>query len=179
MAGRLKPPGAPKKPAKPKKAAAALKAPKGPRIAVDNTRAAGKADKDKSEKRGKNTVTTAEAIEQFEEIFELHRELGEVSGAVRKRIADAYATTAKKLDMTKKTVKHLFKVEKFRRENEAAEAEFDGRDRDGFMQAAQIFGEDTPFGMFALAAAGRAKRDGFGGGGSAGADAEPDSDGEE
>jgi hypothetical protein len=151
MAGKLKPAGAAKKPPKAKKSKASGKGGGGPKIAVDNTR------------RGKNTISKAEAQTQFEEIFELHRELNEVSAAVRKRIGDAYATTAKKLDMPKKTVKHLFKLEKFRRENEAAEQEFDGRDRDGFMVAAQIFGEDTPFGAFALAAAGRAKADAFAG----------------
>lgn len=163
MATRLKPTGHKPK-AKPKKKAAAGK---GPRIAVDNTRKSG---------GGKNTATRAEAVELFEEIFELHRELGEVSGAVRKRIADQYSTVAKKLDMPKKTVRHLFKLEKFRRENEAAEKEFDGRDRDGFMVAAQIFGEDTPFGQYALAAAQNAKADKFAGtkGGTA-----PDEDPEE
>jgi hypothetical protein len=156
MAGKLKPAGAPPKKPKAKK----VKAPKPgkPALAVDNTR------------KGKNTVSRAEAIAEFEELFELHRELGEVSGAVRKKIGDQYKTTGKKLDMPVKTVKHLFKLEKFRRENEAAEKEFDGRDRDGFMQAAQMFGEDSPFGQFALAAAGRAKKDGFGGGGKAGSD---------
>lgn len=159
MANRLKPAGA--KAPKPKKA----KAPKGggKRKAAAAGESGNVVALDKSRKR--NTVSRAEAIEHFEEIFELHRELGEVSGAVRKRINDAYATTAKKLDMPKKTVKHLFKLEKFRRENEAAEKEFDGRDRDGFLLAAQIFGEDTPFGRFAAEAAGRAKTDSFGGAG--------------
>jgi hypothetical protein len=157
MANRLKPAGAPKKAAKPKK----NKAVKGGRR-KGTPEGGNVVALDKSRKR--NTVSRAEAIEHFEEIFELHRELGEVSGGVRKRINDAYATTAKKLDMPKKTVKHLFKLEKFRRENEASEKEFDGRDRDGFMVAAQIFGEDTPFGQFALAAAQRAKPDKFGGG---------------
>lgn len=156
MANRLKPAGG----GKPPKKAKAPKASKAAalRVAVDNSRGGGKGGH-----RGKNTVTRAEAVQEFEEIFELHRELGEVSGAVRKRIADAYATTAKKLDIPKKQVKHLFKLEKFRRENEAAEKEFDGRDRDALMKCAQIFGEDTPFGAFAAAAAGRAKTDGFGG----------------
>lgn len=157
MAPRLKPAGAAAKPPKKPKVAKPPKAGK-PKIAVDNTRDGGKGGH-----RGKNTVTRAEAVREFEEIFELHRELGEVSGAVRKRISDAYSTTAKKLDIPKKQVKHLFKLEKFRRENEAAEKEFDGRDRDALMKCAQIFGEDTPFGAFAAAAAGRAKTDGFGG----------------
>lgn len=162
MAGRLKPAGGkppPKPPAKRKPTA------KGGR----GKRAGNVVELDKS-RTGKNTVTRAEAVAQFEEIFELHRELGEVSGAVRKRIGDAYKTTAKKIGLTVKATKHLFKLEKFRRENEAAEKEFDGRDRDGFMLAAQIFGDDTPFGQYALAAAGRAKQDGFGGGGEGHAD---------
>jgi hypothetical protein len=166
MANRLKPAGGKPPKAKPPKKDKALK---GGRRKAPAAEGGNVVALDKSRK-GRNTVSRAEAIEHFEEIFELHRELGEVSGAVRKRINDAYATTAKKLDMPKKTVKHLFKLEKFRRENEAAEKEFDGRDRDGFMQAAQIFGEDTPFGQFALAAAQRAKPDGFGGGGAANAD---------
>lgn len=167
MANRLKPAaGKPPKPPKAKKAKAA-KAPRAPKggkpgnvVSLDESRS------------GKNTCTRAEAVAQFEGIFELHRELGEVSGAVRKRIGDAYKTTAKKLGLTVKATKHLFKLEKFRRENEAAEREFDGRDRDGFMLAAQIFGDDTPFGQYALAAAGRAKTDEFGGGGAGHADSE-------
>lgn len=124
------------------------------------------------DKSRKNSISKAEATKQFEEIFELHRELNEVSAAVRKRIGDAYSTTAKKMGMPKKGVKHLFKLEKMRREIQAAEKEFDGRDRDGFMLAAQIFGEDTPFGEFAMRAAGNAKTDGFGGGGQAHVDSE-------
>lgn len=159
MANKLKPAGA--KP-KPKKPLAIAKGKNGPKLAVDNSR------------KGKNTVSRVEAIAEFEEVFELHRELNEVSAAVRKKIGDQYSTIAKKLDMPKKAVKHLFKLEKFRRENEAAEKEFDGRDRDGFLLAAQIFGDDTPFGRFAMEAAGRAKTDGFGGKTGDGGGTEPD-----
>jgi hypothetical protein len=162
MAHRLKP--------------AAGKPPKPKREKLKKAKSAGKGKPNGNvvslDKSRKNTVSKAEAVAQFEEIFELHRELGEVSGAVRKRINDAYVTTAKKLGVTKKTAKHLFGLEKFRRENEAKEKEFDGRDRDGFMLCAQIFGEDTPFGEFAFAAAGRAKTDKFGGGGESHADDE-------
>lgn len=166
MANRLKPAGGKPPAAKKPKKAATVKAAK-PKGGKDNVIAL--------DKSRKNVATLAEAQSQFEEIFELHRELGEVSGAVRKRIGDQYKTTAKKIGLTVKATKHLFKLEKFRRENEAAEKEFDGRDRDGFMLAAQIFG-DLPFGQFALAAAGRAKTDGFGGGASndTGPDAEAD-----
>lgn len=163
MAPRLKPAAGkpPKKPkAKKAKAAKPPKRGKGSVVSLDEART------------GKNTCTRAEAVAEFEGIFELHRELGEVSGAVRKRIGDAYKTTAKKIGLTVKATKHLFKLEKFRRENEAAEKEFDGRDRDGFMLAAQIFGDDTPFGQYALQAANRAKTDKFGGGGEGHADSE-------
>jgi hypothetical protein len=165
VANRLKPAGGKKPGPKPPK-------PKKPKT-VKPGKGAG-ANVVQLDKSRKNTVSRAEAVAQFEEIFELHRELGEVSGAVRKRISDAYKTTAKKIGLTVKATKHLFKLEKFRRENEAAEKEFDGRDRDGFMLAAQIFGDDTPFGQYALAAAGRAKQDNFGGG--AGNDAGADDD---
>lgn len=153
MAGKLKPPGAAAKKPKAKKAKApGAKAPKGGNVVeLDKTRAK------------RNTVSRAEAVAEFEEVFELHRELGEVSGAVRKKIGDQYKTIGKKLDMPVKTVKHLFKLEKFRRETEAAEKEFDGRDRDGFLVAAQIFGDDLPMGQYAQRCADNAKRDGFGG----------------
>jgi hypothetical protein len=167
MAPRLKPAGG--KPPKPKKVKTIKggKRGSGPKLAVDNSRAPGKGG-------GKNICSRAEAIAHIEDIFELHRELNEVSAAVRKKIADAYGTAAKKIGISKKATKHLFKLEKFRRENEAAEAEFDGRDRDGFLLAAEIFGADTPFGQFAAEAAGRAKTDGFGG-----SDAGEESEGEE
>lgn len=153
MAPRLKPAGG--KPPKAKKAVKARgSARRGPKLAVDNSRGEG---------GGKNICSRAEAVEHIEEIFELHRELNEASGAIRKKINDAYATAAKKIGISKKAAKHLFKLEKFRRENEASEREFDGRDRDGFLLAAQIFGEDTPLGAYAAEAAGRAKTDGFGG----------------
>ncbi len=158
MAPRLKPAGAAAKPPKKPKGAKPPKAGKGPQIAVDNTRGGGKGGH-----KGKNTLTRAEAVAEMEELFELHRELGEVSGAVRKKIQDQYKTTANKMGTSAKVVKHLFKLEKFRRENEAAEKEFDSRDRDGFMLAAQMFGDDTPMGQYAADAAGRAKVDGFGG----------------
>jgi hypothetical protein len=141
MAGRVKAGGAPKKPAK-KKAAAK---PKG------------------AGRTGKNTLSAEEAAEAFEEIFNLHAELETVSGEVRKRIADEYATVAKRLDVPKKIIKHEFALEKHRRAIAKLESEFDGRDRDALMKLAQIFGEDSPFGEFALRAAGRAKRDDFGG----------------
>lgn len=167
MAPRLKPaagkaPAKKPKPPKKPKVGKPPKPPKGTVVSLDEART------------GKNTCTRAEAVAQFEEIFELHRELGEVSGAVRKRIGDSYKTAAKKIGLTVKATKHLFKLEKFRRENEAAEKEFDGRDRDGFMLAAQIFGDDTPFGQYALQAANRAKTDKFGGGGEGHADSEPE-----
>jgi hypothetical protein len=125
MAGRLKPAGGKPPPKPPAKRKPTAKGGRGKR--AGNVVELGKS------RTGKNTVTRAEAVAQFEEIFELHRELGEVSGAVRKRIGDAYKTTAKKIGLTVKATKHLFKLEKFRRENEAAEKEFDGRDRDGPM----------------------------------------------
>lgn len=156
MANRLRPAGAPPPKKKAKKAAKPKAGGKGKTQAGgDNVVAL--------DKSRKNICSRDQAIDQFEEVFELHRELGEVSGAVRKKISDAYATGAKKIGVSKKVFKHLFKLEKTRREVEAAEAEFLGNDRDGFLLAAQIFGDDTPFGAFALAAAGRAKKDGFGG----------------
>lgn len=153
MAGKLKPAGAKKPKPKPKKPKSGKggKGGAGNVVALDHSR------------KGKNTVSRAEAVAEFEDLFELHRELGEVSGAVRKRIGDQYKTIGKKLDMPVKAVKHLFKLEKFRRENEAAEKEFDGRDRDGFLVAAQIFGDDLPMGQYAQRCADNAKRDGFGG----------------
>lgn len=164
MANRLKPAGG--KPPPAKKAKAVKKAAKpGKRGGADNV-----VTLDKS-RSGKNHLTQAEAVAHFEEIFELHRELNEVSSAVRKRIGDAYSTTAKAMGVPKKVAKHLFGLEKFRRETEAREREFDGRDRDGFMLAAQML-EGLPFGDFAMQAAGRAKSDGFGGGGEAHADSE-------
>lgn len=158
MAPRLKPPGAAAKPPKKPKVGKPPKGAKGPKIAVDNTRGGGKGGH-----KGQNTLTRAEATAEMEELFELHRELGEVSGAVRKRIQDQYKTTAKKMGTSAKVVKHLFSVEKFNREREAREKEFDSRDRDGFMLAAQMFGDDTGFGQYAAEAAGRAKVDGFAG----------------
>ena len=110
-----------------------------------------------------NTMSAKEAAEAFEELFDLHAELASVSGAVRKKIADEYATIAKRLDIPKKIVKHEFGLEKHRRETIRREAEFDGRDRDALMKLAQIFGEDTPFGQFATRAAGNARGDDFGG----------------
>lgn len=122
------------------------------------------AAKPKGESRSrKNTLSAEEAAEAFEEIFNLHAELETVSGEVRKRIADEYATVAKRLDVPKKIIKHEFALEKHRRAIAKLESEFDGRDRDALMKLAQIFGEDSPFGEFALRAAGRAKRDDFGG----------------
>lgn len=138
MAGRLKAGGAP---AKKKKAA--------------KPRGGGK--------RGSNTLSAEDAAEAFEELFRLHEELGSVSGAVRKRIADEYATVAKRLEVPKKIVRHQFALEKHRRDTVKKEAEFDGRDRDALMKLAQIFGEDSPFGQFAVRAAGNAKKDNFGG----------------
>lgn len=161
MAGKLKPAGGAKPPKKPPG-----KKGKGPTLAVDNSR--------KASGGGKNTVTRAEAVADYEEIFELHRELNETSAAIRKRIGDAYATTAKKHGTSKKVTKHLFKLEKARREVEAAEREFDSRDREGFELAAQMFGDDLPFGQFAAQAAARAKKDGF-----AGKTKADDSEGEE
>lgn len=114
-------------------------------------------------RRASNTPSSQEATDAFEELFDLHAELGRVSGEIRKRIADEYATIAKRLDIPKKIVKHEFALEKHRRETAKREAEFDGRDRDALMKLAQIFGEDTPFGQFAARAAGNAKRDDFGG----------------
>jgi len=111
----------------------------------------------------KNTLSAEEAAEAFEELFNLHAELSTVSGEVRKRIADEYATVAKRLEVPKKIVKHEFALERHRRQIAKIEAEFDGRDRDALMKLAQIFGEDSPFGEFALRAANRAKRDDFGG----------------
>lgn len=112
---------------------------------------------------GKNTLSAEEAAEAFEELFNLHDELASVSGEVRKRIADEYATVAKRLDVPKKIVKHEFALEKHRRHIAKIEAEFNGRDRDALMKLAQIFGESSPFGEFALRAAERAQRDEFGG----------------
>jgi hypothetical protein len=122
-----------------------------------------------------NTLSSDEATEAFEELFSLHDELASVSGAVRKRIADEYATIAKRLDVPQKIVKHEFALEKFRRKTNKRETEFDGRDRDALMKLAQIFGEDSPFGQFALRGAGAAKVDRFGGSD----DAEGDDDAEE
>jgi hypothetical protein len=147
MAENLKKGGGKKAPKKKKGAKAGE--PAGNVIALDKT-------------RKKNTATRAEAVAQFDEIFELHRELNASSAEIRKRIGDAYATAAKKLDLSKKSVKHLFKLEKFRRENEAAEREFDSRDRESFELAAQMLW-GTPFGEFAAHAASLAKKDGFGG----------------
>jgi hypothetical protein len=110
-----------------------------------------------------NTLTAEEAADAFEELFDLHKELSSVSGEVRKRIADEYATIAKRLEIPKKIVKHEFALEKHRRETAKKEAEFDAQDRDALMKLAQIFGDDTPMGQFASRAAGNAKRDEFGG----------------
>jgi len=116
---------------------------------------------------GLNTLTPEDAAEAFEEIFKLHSKLGSVSGEIRKEIADEYATVAKRLDIPKKIVKHLFALEKARREVVKTEAEFDSRERDALLKCAQTFGEDTPFGAFALRAANLAKRDDFAGDSSA------------
>lgn len=114
-------------------------------------------------RRGDNLPTAEEATAEFDELFALHKKLGEVSGRIRKEIADAYATTAKRLDVPKKIIKHQFALEKHRRETIAKEREFDGRDRDALMKLSQMFGESSPFGEFALRAAGNAKKDEFGG----------------
>lgn len=126
---------------------------------------AGAAKPGKKKKGGgrSNTLSKEEAAEAFEELFTLHDELASVSGAVRKKIADEYATVAKRLDVPKKIIKHEFALEKHRREMAAKEAEFDGKDRDALMKLAQIFGEDSPLGQFAARAAGNAQRDAFGG----------------
>lgn len=121
----------------------------------------GKAPKDSF--NGRNTLTPEEAEEAFEEIFKLHAKLASVSGEIRKEIADEYATVAKRLDIPKKIVKHLFGMEKHRREVIKKEAEFDSRDRDALLKCGQMFGEDTPFGAFALRAANLAKKDEFAG----------------
>lgn len=147
MAPRLKAPGAKKKAAKPAK-----------KKAANNV-----VTLDKSRRRGSNTISSKEATAEIETIFELHRELNEVSGEIRKRINDQYATTASKMGVTKKLVKHIFALEKHRREVESKEAEFDARDREECLKGAQIFGEDSPFGAFLMRAAGNAPIDGFAG----------------
>ncbi len=112
---------------------------------------------------GLNTLSPEEAAEAFEELFKLHAKLASVSGEIRKDIADEYATVAKRMDIPKKIVKHLFGLEKHRRDVVKKQAEFDSRDRDALMKVAQMMGEDTPFGQFAMRAADLAKRDDFGG----------------
>ncbi len=112
---------------------------------------------------GKNTLTAEEAEEAFEEIFKLHSKLASISGEIRKEIADEYATVAKRLDIPKKIAKHLFALEQHRRKIVKTEAEFDSRDRDALLKCGQMFGEDTPFGAFALRAASLAKPDEFAG----------------
>lgn len=119
---------------------------------------------------GANTISSEEAIEAMEELFDLHDELASTTGAIRKRIAEEYANVAKRLDVPQKIVKHEFALERFRRKTAKREADFDGQDRDALMKLAQIFGEDSPFGQFAMRAAGAAKVDRFGGS----ADAEAD-----
>lgn len=125
---------------------------------------------------GRNTLTPEEAEEAFEEIFKLHSKLASVSGEIRKEIADEYATVAKRLDIPKKIAKHLFALEQHRRKTVKTEAEFDARDRDALVKCGQMFGEDTPFGAFALRAASMAKRDEFAGDA---ADGNPGDDGED
>lgn len=122
-----------------------------------------KKPKGASARPGKNTMSAEDAADEFETIFDLHKKLETVSGEIRKEIADQYATCAKRLDVAKKLVKHTFGLEKHRRAIAKIEAEFDGRDRDGLMKLAQIFGEDSSYGEFALRASNRAKRDDFGG----------------
>jgi len=121
---------------------------------------------------GSNTISSEEAVEAMEELFGLHDELASTTGAIRKRIAEEYANVAKRLDVPQKIVKHEFALERFRRKTAKREADFDSRDRDALMKLAQIFGEDSPFGQFALRAAGAAKLDHFGGSEDAEADNE-------
>lgn len=113
----------------------------------------------KGANRGSNTASSDEIVEAFDQLFDIKRRQKSANSGFSKDMADEYATIASRFEVNKKLVKHLFKKESNRRADAAKEAEFDGTDKDELLKLAQMFGEDSPFGKFAMEAASLASKD--------------------
>lgn len=101
-------------------------------------------------------MSASEAQEFFDRIHEITDRMEEDNGTARSDIKGVYDEASDKLGVKKAVLKHLFRKERRARKDDAKEMKMDAREKEGLEKLAQAYGDDSPMGQWAAAAAKRA-----------------------